>query len=289
MMPSVPDPLVSAEWLRAAIDAPDLRVIEATWFAPWVSPERIAREEYVSGHIPNAAFFDIDEIAARDTDLPHMLPPPEMFSSRLRRMGIGDGHRVVVYDRNRFMASARVWWTLRVMGHREVFVLDGGLAAWTAAGGELDDLPPMPSERHHTVRVQSHLVRARDQVLAASRSGSAQILDARPAARFTGDAPEPRPGLRQGHIPGSLNLPSDAILDGDRMKSPEALAALFTQAGVSTGQPVICTCGSGVTAAILALGLARMGIDTASVYDGSWAQWGGDPDLPVATGPAAQA
>jgi thiosulfate/3-mercaptopyruvate sulfurtransferase len=201
-------------------------------------------------------------------------------------MGIGDGHRVVVYDRNRFMASARVWWTFRVMGHREVFVLDGGLAAWIAAGGELEDLPPVPSERHHTVRVQSHLVRSRDQVRAASQSGAARILDARPAGRFSGEVAEPRPGLRQGHIPGSASLPSDMLLDGDRMKSPDELRALFAQAGVRAGQPVICTCGSGVTAAVLALGLARTGLDTAAVYDGSWAEWGADESLPLGTGSA---
>lgn len=279
------DPLVSAKWLKDNIGMPDVRVVEASWYPPWIHHATTARQDYEAGHIPGAVFFDLDEIADRSSDLPHMLPPAELFSSRMRKAGIGDGHRIIIYDRNNFCAAARVWWTFRVMGHRDVFVLDGGLAAWEEAGGEIEDMPPMPSERHHTVRLQGDLVKSLAQVRAAIGDGHTQILDARNLARFAGDVEEPRPGLARGHIPGSLNLLSDRLIEDGLMRDADELEAIFERAGVDPGAPVICTCGSGVTAAILALGLARIGAKDVSVYDGSWAEWGADPANPVETGP----
>ncbi|MBD3771102.1 MAG: 3-mercaptopyruvate sulfurtransferase [Rhodobacterales bacterium] len=277
------DPLVTADWLKQNISAPDIRIVDATYFAPFTNPEKSGREVWAESHIPGAVFFDIDTICAPGTDLPHMLPDPILFSSRVRKLGIGDGNRVIVYDRNNYCAAARVWWMLRVMGHNDVKVLDGGLAAWTAAGGDLEDMPPVAFERHFTARVRSDLVKDASQVAAASASGSHQIVDARPAARFTGEAPEPREGLSSGHIPGSLSVPSSEMVHADgTLKTVSELQDLLPDTKAAT----ITTCGSGVTAAILALGYARLGNWDVAVYDGSWTEWASDPSRPVATGAA---
>ncbi|MCI4643719.1 MAG: sulfurtransferase [Hyphomonadaceae bacterium] len=276
-----PDPLVSAEWLMSHMDAPDVRVIEATWYIPTPESQGLARRHYEAGHIPGAVFFDIDEICAQDTDVPHMLPDTVFFASRVRKMGIGDGNRLVVYDRNNLMASARVWWMLRAMGAMDVRVLDGGLKAWEAAGGELEDMAPMPGDRHFTPRFRTDIVKTKDQVLAAMEAGDVNIIDARPPGRFSGEAPEPRKGVPSGHIPGSRNICSVDLLNADgTMKSVEALRELF---GDVSG-PVITTCGSGVTAANLALALARLGRN-AGVYDGSWTEWATSEGYPIETGP----
>lgn len=277
------DPLVSAEWLKDNLGAPDLRVVDATWFAPFLNPDKTGRQAWADAHIPGAVYFDIDAIKAGGTDLPHMLPDPVTFSSRVRKLGIGDGNRIVVYDQNGFFASARVWWMLRVMGHNDVKVLDGGFDAWLAAGGETEDLPPVSVERHFTSRVRSDLVKDADQVLAAVNDGSHTIIDSRPEARFVGSAPEPREGLPSGHIPGSISQPGSVLFsEGTKMKSAEELAELFEDPMA----PTITTCGSGVTAAVTALALARLGNWDVAVYDGSWTDWASDPSRPVETGPA---
>ncbi len=277
-------PLVTADWLKSHLSAPDVRVLDATWFMP--GGPKTGKQAYDAHHIPGARHFDIDEIANTGSPFPHMLPQPEKFASRARRLGLGDGHRVIIYDQNRFCASARVWWMFRSMGHGDVAVLDGGLDAWKAAGGEIEDLPPSShADRHFTCRPRRDLVRDLDQMQQASATG-AQIVDARSAVRFRGEAEEPRPGLRRGRIPGSLNLPYDQLLTPDgHMKSSEALQTLFAQAGVDLDKPIVNTCGSGVTAAVLALAEAVAGHDDGAVYDASWSEWGAPASgAPVQTG-----
>jgi thiosulfate/3-mercaptopyruvate sulfurtransferase len=278
-------PIVSAEWLVSHLNAPDVRVLDCTYFMPG-SP-RTGRQVYDAHHIPGARFFDIDDVADTDSTLPHMLPAPEKFSSRVRRMGLGDGHRVICYDQNGFLASARVWWMFRVMGHGDVAVLDGGFEAWRAAGGGVEDLPPhFVADRHFTVRPRRDLVRDLDQMKQTVDAGGAQIVDARSAGRFNGTAPEPRPGLRSGHMPGSFNVPYGEVLTADGRFKPEAdIRATFEKAGVDLSKPIVNSCGSGVTAAILALAQSVAGHDGAAVYDGSWTEWGASSAAtPVVTG-----
>jgi len=280
-----PRTLVSTEWLAAHLKDPDLRLLDASWYLP--DAGRDARAEYEANHIPGARFFDIDDISDARSDLPHMAPPAEKFMSRMRKLGVGDGHQIVAYDGAGLLSAARVWWLFRLMGHRDVAVLDGGLPKWQAEGRPLEDMPPVIKDRHLTVRFQNHLVRDVTQVSQASKLGSTQIVDARAAARFRGDAPEPREGLRAGHVPGSRNVPYTTLLNDDKtMKSPQETRAVFEDAGIDVNSPVISTCGSGITAAILALALERLGHDSWSLYDGSWAEWGMFPTVPVATGDA---
>ena len=280
-----PKTLVSTEWLAAHLDDPDLRIIDASWHMP--AAGRDARAEYEAAHIPGARFFDIDAIADSRSPLPHMAPQPELFISRLRAMGIGDGHQVVVYDNSDVHSAARVWWLFRLMGKTDVAMLDGGLSKWQAEGRPVEDMPPITRDRHMTVQRQAALVRDVTQVAAAAKLGDHQIVDARSAARFRGDEPEPRPGLRAGHIPGARNVPSGQLYNPDgTMKSPEELRAVFESAGVDLARPVITTCGSGITAASLALALERLGKRDWSLYDGSWTEWGSYPDLKIATGDA---
>ena len=278
-----PKTLVSTAWLAAHKADPDLRLIDASWYLP--DAGRNARAEYLAAHIPGARFFDIDEITDHRSALPHMAPPPEKFISRLRAMGIGDGHQVVIYDGSGLFSAARVWWTFRLMGKTDVAVLDGGLPKWRAEGREIEDMPPIVRDRHMTVSRQNHLVKDVTQVAHAAKLGEAEIIDARGAPRFRGEVPEPRPGLRSGHIPGAKNVPYTTLLNPDgAMKSPDALRSVFEAAGVNLAKPAITSCGSGVTAAILSLALERIGHRNHALYDGSWAEWGMYDDLAVEKG-----
>ncbi|MDQ1900902.1 3-mercaptopyruvate sulfurtransferase [Paracoccus sp. WLY502] len=280
-----PKTLVSTDWLAAHLNDPDLRILDASWHMP--ATGRDARAEYEAAHIPGARFFDIDAISDKRSALPHMAPPVEMFISRMRAMGVGDGHQVVVYDNSDLRSAARVWWTFRLMGKTDVAVLDGGFAKWQAEGRPVEDMAPVLRDRHITVQRQAGLVRDVTQVALASKLADHQIVDARAPERFRGEAPEPRPGLRSGHIPGARNVPFGRLLNEDgTMKAPDALRAEFENAGVDLKQPVITSCGSGITAAVLALALERIGHRNHSLYDGSWTEWGSFPDLPIATGDA---
>lgn len=277
-----PKTLVSTEWLARHLKDPDLRILDASWYLPAMG--RDPKAEYDVGHIPGARYFDIDEISDARSDLPHMAPTVEKFMSRMRAMGVGDGHQIVVYDGMGIFSAARVWWTFKLMGKVDVAVLDGGLPKWQAEGREVEDLPPMVRDRHMTVQRQAHLVRDVTQVSSAAKLRDHEIIDARAADRFLGQAPEPREGLRSGHIPGSRNVPFGTLLAQDgTMKAPDTLRAVFEAAGVDLSKPAITTCGSGVTAAILSLALERIGKSDHSLYDGSWSEWGQFPTLPVAT------
>ena len=279
-----PRTLVSTAWLEAHLKDPDLRVLDASYYLPDMM--RNAKAEYDEAHIPGARFFDIDEISDQRSELPHMAPTPEKFISRLRAMGVGDGHQVVAYDGAGVFSAARVWWLFRLMGKQDIAVLDGGFPKWRAEGREVEDLPPMVRDRHMTVSRQNHLVKDVTQVAAASKLGDWEILDARSPGRFAGEEPEPRQGLRAGHIPGSKNLHYATLLNADgTMKSPAELEKVFAAAGVDPKKPVITTCGSGVTAGILSLALEVLGRRHA-LYDGSWAEWGMYNDLKTVTGKA---
>lgn len=280
-----PKTLVSTGWLAAHLKDPDLRVLDASWYLQDMN--RDARAEYEAAHIPGARYFDIDDVSDHRSDLPHMVPPVEKFMSRMRAMGVGDGHQVVVYDGAGLFSAARVWWLFRLMGQENIAVLDGGFPKWQAEGHPVEDMPPVVRDRHMTVRVQNHMVRDVTQVSSASKLGDKVIIDARSPERFRGDAPEPREGLRAGHIPGACNVYYKDLLQADgTMKTPGELKAQFEAAGVDLSKPAITSCGSGVTAAILSLALERIGKSDHSLYDGSWTEWGQFPTLPIATGEA---
>ena len=276
--------VVTPAWLAAHLADPGLAILDGSWHLP---PEnRDAAAEFAQRHIPGAQFFDINTIADTATGLPHMLPQDDQFADAVGAMGIGNATRVVVYDAKGLFSAARVWWTFRVMGHDQVAVLDGGFPAWLAASGATETGPARPRVRHSfTVRRNAGMVRSMSDVRGLIGSASTQLVDARPAARFTGAQPEPRPGLTQGHMPGARNVPFTELLNPDgTLKSELDLRAALAAAGVDAAKPVVASCGSGVTASMVALALALLGRNDTAVYDGSWAEWGRDPGNPVALG-----
>jgi thiosulfate/3-mercaptopyruvate sulfurtransferase len=275
------DTIVSTEWLATHLHDPDLRVVDGTWHMPQL--RRDPHREFAEAHIPGAVFFDIDKIADTSVPLPHMLPSPPAFAAAAGALGVGDGDRVVVYDsKGGVLSAARVWWTFRVFGHDEVAVLDGGLRKWQREGRPVETGSPTPAPRRFTACVRPGLVRTLEQMRANVLSGREQVLDARSRGRFTGVEPEPRPGLRGGHIPGSRNLPYDELYEPDgTFLAPPALRDAFVKAGVDLDRPIVTSCGSGVSAAVLALGLYLVGRREVAIYDGSWTEWAGRDDTPV--------
>jgi thiosulfate/3-mercaptopyruvate sulfurtransferase len=280
MKPS--SPLVSTEWLAGHLTAPDVRIVDASWYLPQAGRDALA--EYRAAHIPGAVFFDIDDLSDDKSQLPHMLAPAAKFASRMRKLGLGDGNLIVVYDGQGIYSSPRAWWMLRAMGHEDVAVLDGGLPKWQREGRPTEDMIPQPYPRHFSPRPNNELVRDFAQMRANLASHDEQVVDARSAARFAGREPEPRPGVRPGHIPGSRNVPYTEFTNEDEtFKAPEALARLFAESGVDISKPAATTCGSGITAAIVLLGLTLAGAKRAALYDGSWAEWGARKDARVVT------
>lgn len=279
--------LVSTEWLAERLGAPDIRIVDASWYLPQIG--RDAKAEYRAQHIPNAVFFDIDDISDTASSLPHMLPSPEKFASRVRKLGLGDGNRIIVYDGSGANLSAgRVWWMFRAFGHRDVAVLDGGMKKWLAEGRPVDDFPPAPRERHFSARLDTTLIRDIDQMRANLKQRREQVADARSPGRFTGQEPEPRPGLRGGHIPDSFNLPYlDLVQEDGTLLPPAALKRRVEAAGIDLSRPIVCACGSGVSAGALVLALHLLGGREVSLYDGSWAEWGAQTDTPVEAGPSS--
>lgn len=276
-------PLVTTEWLAGELGKSDIRVIDATLFLP--PHGRNARAEFEAAHIPGAVYFDIDEVSDLSSSLPHMLPPPEKFASRMQALGLGDGSRIIVYDNSPLKSAARVWWMLTLFGAHEVAILDGGFAKWQAEGRGTESGKPIVRHRHFTVWADKSFVRDQKQMTDNLRSKAEQVVDARSAGRFAGTEPEPRAGLRGGHIPGAKSLPFDQLFNEDgTYKSAQVIAEAFKTAGIDLSKPLVATCGSGITAAVLAFGATLAGHPKVAIYDGAWSEWGASATNPVVTG-----
>lgn len=275
--------LVETDWLADHLEAPDIVIVDGSWYLPHMNRDPLA--EYKAAHIPGAVYFDIDDIRDSSSDLPHMLPDPVKFSSRVRKLGISDGRQIIVYDGMGLFSAARVWWMFKVMGVDDVAVLNGGFAKWQAEGRPVTSRPPRIIEGHMSARLDHTAVRERDDLVKNLDTGYELVIDARPAGRFTGAEPEPREGVASGHIPGSVNIPFDALVNPDgTIRDNAELEDRFRSVGWTPGRHVTTSCGSGVTAAALTFALTLLGETEGGLYDGSWTEWGSDPDLPIETG-----
>lgn len=280
------EPFVSAEWLRGHLDAPDLIVVDASYYLPAMN--RDAEAEFTAGHVPGAIRFDIDKVKDRSSNLPHMLPSADVFAAEVGALGIGDGMRIVVYDGAGLFSAPRVWWTLKTFGVSDVVILDGGFPAWTEAGYPVEEGPARSrSRRTFTARLDHSAVANLGDIKRALADPVIQVVDARSAERYAGIAPEPRAGLKAGHMPGSLNLPYSEIMSNGRLADAQTIRAALDRHGIDPARPIVTSCGSGVTAAILSLAFMRIGRPPKALYDGSWSEWGSREDCPVETGPGA--